>query len=221
MKQLFSLGVIFCALGFALLVGNSFLPQLVFREAVQVPYTERIPYQTTENMENVVGTVASKNLDRGTFTYWSLNIASGKKVVISWNADGSLYIFVLTENQFQQFKLWGTTTWYTAFDYGNSGTLTKTVENTDVYYLAISNPWIFTTIKVYSAQAKLTWQETVTRYREETRYRTEYIANKVNLSLYLGFVITGVGLTVLVAESAAKYRKTPRDMRDSLGPPSS
>lgn len=130
-----ALSIILIILGSGLCVANFVVPHKVtVQEAVQVPY------QDTENRENEIGSDGNKNLGGGTFTYWSLRIESGKSVSVSWGADGCLYVFVLTENQFQQFRLLGTTTWYTAFKYCNSGTLTKTIENTDTYYLAVSNP---------------------------------------------------------------------------------
>ncbi|MEM3698212.1 MAG: hypothetical protein QXQ94_12105 [Candidatus Bathyarchaeia archaeon] len=162
-----------------------------------------VPYQDLETRENTIGEDHNRNLGGGTFIYWSVYIESGKSVSISWSADGCLYVFVLTENQFQQFKLLGTTTWYTAFGYCNSGTLTKTIENSDTYYIAISNPWVLTTIKLYSAQAKLTWQETV------TKYRTDYVLKEVadNSYLYYGLTILGIGIITLVAESTInKYK---------------
>ncbi|MEM3705703.1 MAG: hypothetical protein QXX59_07250 [Candidatus Bathyarchaeia archaeon] len=177
--------------------------KIIVQEPVQVPYTDM------ESRENAIGSVENRNLGGGQFIYWSLNIESGKSVSVSWSADGCLYIFILTENQFQQFRLLGTTSWYTAFKYCNSGTLTKTIENTDTYYIAVSNPWVLTTIKLYSAQSKLIWQEPV------TRYRTEYIPKEVTDQLYLysGLSIIGIALGILVVQTVikgqAKHQTTP------------
>ncbi|MEM3697474.1 MAG: hypothetical protein QXQ94_08270 [Candidatus Bathyarchaeia archaeon] len=170
--------------------------KIIIQEPVQVPYTDM------ESRENAIGSVENRNLGGGQFVYWSLSIESGKSVSVSWSADGCLYIFVLTENQFQQFKLLGTTSWYTAFKYCNSGTLTKTIENADTYYIAVSNPWVLTTIKLYSAQAKLTWQEPV------TKYRTEYIPKEATDQLYLysGLSIIGIALSVLTFQAILKER---------------
>jgi hypothetical protein len=198
MKQLHALALILLVTGSGVCLLNLVSPhKYTVWEATQVPY------QDIENKESAIGSVENRNLGGGTFTYWSLYIESGISVSVSWSADGCLYIFVLTENQFQQFKLLGTTSWYTAFKYCNSGTLTKTIENSDTYYIAISNPWVFTTIKLYSAQAKLTWQESV------TKYRTEYVPKEVadNLYLFYGLTIIGIGMIIPVAETIAKKHK--------------
>jgi hypothetical protein len=190
-------------LGVALVIFNLIFPTThPVTESVSVPYTESVPYQTTESQAQIIGTLQDKNLGGGSFSYWSSLIDSGKTVKITWSGDGYLYVYVLTPNQFDSFKLLGTTTWYTASEYGNSGTLTTTIQNKDTYYIAISNPWLFTTIKVYSAEAKLTWLETVTKYREETRYRTEYVTRNVNeyFILYAGLVLIAIGSVIKITE---------------------
>jgi hypothetical protein len=199
-----SISVLLILIGVLLVILNLIFPTTrPVTEGVSVPYTESVPYQTTENKVEIIGTLQDKNLGGGSFSYWSSQIDSGKTVKITWSGDGYLYVYVLTPNQFDSFKLLGTTTWYTASEYGNSGTLTTTIQNRDTYYLAISNPWAFTTIKVYSAEAKLTWLETVTKYRDETRYRTEYITRNVNeyLILYSGLVLVAIGSITRIIES--------------------
>lgn len=199
-----SISILLILLGVLLVILNLIFPtSRPVTDSVSVPYTESVPYQTTENKVQIIGTLQDKNLGGGIFTYWSLQIDSGKTVKITWSGDGYLYVYVLTPNQFDSFKLLGTTTWYTASEYGNSGTLTTTIQNRDTYYLAISNPWVFTTIKVYSAEAKLTWLETVTRYREETRYRTQYVTRNVNeyFILYVGLVLVAIGSITRIIES--------------------
>jgi hypothetical protein len=203
MKGLYGAVLILLLIGSGLCLLNFVLPH---KQTVWEPV--EVPYQDLETKENSIGDDHNRNLGGGTFIYWSVYIESGKSVSISWSADGCLYVFVLTENQFQQFKLLGTTTWYTAFGYCNSGTLTKTIENSDIYYIAISNPWVLTTIKLYSAQAKLTWRETV------TKYRTDYVPKEVadNLYLYYGLTILGIGVVILVAELAIK-KYTPGNIK--------
>jgi hypothetical protein len=51
-------------------------------------------------------------------------------------------------------------------------------------------------------EAKLTWLETVTKYREEVRYKTEYVTRNVNeyLILYAGFLLIAIGSITKVIE---------------------
>ncbi len=54
-----------------------------------------------------------------------------------------------------------------------------------MYYATLSRLIFTSAVKVYEAQAKLMWEETVTKYRDEAVYRTEYVNEEYNTNLYL------------------------------------
>ena len=84
---------------------------------------------------------------------WSMMIQAGKTISISWEADGSLNAWVLTQSQCDYLKVWGTTSSYEAMKSGRSGTLIYRVSNTDTYHLIVQNPSQVESITVYSAVA--------------------------------------------------------------------
>jgi hypothetical protein len=110
--------------------------------------------------EGVIGQLNNRSMEGRTRYEWRISIEAGKTVSISWEADGNVNVFVLTETQYDYFTSWGATARYEAFRSARSGTLTYRVENTDTYHLIIQNPSYFETIKVYSAEAKIFWHET-------------------------------------------------------------
>jgi len=83
-------------------------------------------------------------------------IEAGKTISVSWSADGLIYVWILTETQYDYFinSMWGvTTTNYQAFKTGETGNLVYNVTYTDTYYIVIRNTSYVSGVKVYSATA--------------------------------------------------------------------
>ncbi|MEM3356268.1 MAG: hypothetical protein QW166_00400 [Candidatus Bathyarchaeia archaeon] len=199
MKQLLVISVLLIILGLGLCLVNFVFPYMItIKEAVQVPYIEQIPYQETENREQTLHT--ESGIISGGY-YFTLPpdgvyISSGKTFKLSWSADGDLCAYILTETQFRDFQYDGIASNYEAYMYAREGTISAYIRHNDRYYATVSRPLFSSSVKLYQAQATLIWQETVTKTRNETRYRTEYIPKEVNSSLYLysGLAIIGVGV---------------------------
>lgn len=131
---------------------TSYLPLAPSTESNQ-PASEPAPVQH----EDVIATLNNYRLPGGYYEYWVKRIQAGRQVCISWEADGALSVYILTETQYDYFKVWGFTARYVAYDKARSGTLCRKVANTDTYYLVIKNSSLFETFKIYSAEAKVTW----------------------------------------------------------------
>ena len=86
-----------------------------------------------------------------TFHEWPYHGAG--TITISWECDGKVNVYILTQTQYDYFEFWGYTNRYEAFDSGHSGTVTHIARYVDTYYLVIKNPSLFERVKVYSAVA--------------------------------------------------------------------
>jgi len=176
------------------------------QEVVQVPYTIQVPYQTTENREQTIATSGEEILSGGHHVPLPSNgisIDSGKTFQLSWSADGNLDAYIFTQTQFNYWKQWGIPSNYEAYSHGKNGLISANIQHSDKYYAVVSNtPILGPSVKLYQAQAILKWQETVTKYRNETQYQTEYVSKEVNSNLYLysGLVIFGIGVVIPILE---------------------
>lgn len=167
---------------------------ITIKEAVQVPYIEQVPYQETENRESIIE--RAENYMIGEYSYSGYNLESGKTIVISWQADNNVIVYLMTESQYNNFV---STRLAQSLrrQSGMSGSFSYSIGFNGKYYVVIYNPnCLFTQVRIVFYQSKLTWQETVTKIRNETHYRTEYIPKEVNSNLYLysGLAIIGVGV---------------------------
>ena len=132
---------------------TSYVPLAPSTESNQ-PASEPAPVQH----EDVIATLHNYQLPGGGYEYWVKRIQAGRQVCISWEADGVLSVYILTETQYDHFKVWGFTARYVAYEQARSGTLCRKIANTDTYYLIIKNSSVlFETFKIYSAEAKVTW----------------------------------------------------------------
>ena len=205
MNKQYAISILLIVIGAGLCSANFVFPYTItIQEAIEVPYTVQVPYQTVENKEKIVHSV-SGTISGGYFFALPPNgiyLNSGKTLKLSWSADGYLSAYILTETQFKDFKIDGIASNYEAKGYAREGIISTRIRHNDRYYAVVSNSPIFASpIKLYEAKAILIWQETVTKYENETRYRTEYITKEVNSNLYLysGLVIIGIG-------AALKYK---------------
>lgn len=124
-------------------------------ESSNAHYTPYQPSYPTPAQEQEIGRLTDHVLKGGYFHDWTETIQAGKTISISWEADGRLNVWILTQTQYDYFKVWGTTFRYEALKSGRSGTLVHRVSNTDTYHLIVQNPSLFENIKVYSAVARV------------------------------------------------------------------
>jgi predicted nucleic acid-binding Zn ribbon protein len=119
------------------------------------PPTTTYTYQTpTPSYTPTTRTLLSNQTVTSSYhNYNSYVIQAGKTVSLSWSADGSVSVYILTENQYDYFSFWGYHLSPAAYKSGSSGTIVYNVANTDTYYLVIKNPSLFQNVKVYSATA--------------------------------------------------------------------
>jgi len=189
---------------------NFLTPYVAMRQKViQVPYTVQVPYEARETREEVLCTLNDAYISGG--YYYALPgeggvyVSPGKTLILSWVADGDVHAYILTQTQFSDFKFDGIASNYEAYLCARQGTISTYVRYGDVYYATLSRLIFTSTVKVYEAQVKLRWEETVTKYRNETAYRTEYVNEEYNTNLYLY-----LGLTIIAIGVILQLRKPPK-----------
>jgi len=196
MKQLYILGIILVIIGSGLILMNFIFPHTT---TVLVPHTIQVPHYVNVQREQTLDTKNNIIISGGYYIPLpqdGVYINSGKTLKLSWSADGNLDAYILTETQFEYFKVWGTTSNYEAHSYGKEGTISANIQHDDKYYAVVSNTLLGQSVKLYQAQAILVWQETITQYQNET----EYVPKEVNDNLYLysGLVIAIIGIAILI-----------------------
>ena len=107
------------------------------------------------NGGRVIFNVNNLVLHGGHYENGSDTIRARETISVSWEADGSVYVWILTQTQYDYFKMWGTHFDPEELQTGRSGTLTHYVANTDTYYVIIHNISLFKSIKIYSAVARV------------------------------------------------------------------
>ena len=217
MKQLSVISVLLIILGLGLCLVNFVFPYMItVQEAVQVPYTVQVPYQETENKESIVE--RAENYMISEYSYSGYNLESGKTIVVSWQADNNVIVYLMTESQYNNFVSTRLAQSLRSQS-GTSGSFSYSIGFNGKYYIVIYNPNYFSTqVRIIFYQSKLTWQENVMKIRNETHYRTEYIPKEVNSNLYLypGLVIIGIGVVIPILESRKGKLKNYSNKPDSL-----
>jgi len=117
------------------------------------PITKPAPTQR----EEVIGTLHNYRLPGGYHYHWDECVQAGTQLSISWDATGTVSVYILSETQYDYFKVFGLTARYVAYKESRSRTLTREIANTDTYYLIIKNSSLLGTLKIYSAEVKVTW----------------------------------------------------------------
>lgn len=91
----------------------------------------------------------------GTYAYFPLNgayVAASRTLSLSWSADASLDCFILTQNQYNNFKSnLGIVSSSIASGSGASGTIIANIQNSDTYYAVLINISVFESVKLYQA----------------------------------------------------------------------
>ena len=153
---------------------------------VQVPYTEQeayyvqVPYTTMEDQQQILVNEEDYTLEGGYYRYRSRFISLGKDVEFYISASNTVNLYVFTSAQ------------YSTYVDGSSissapnekellevsqGTLGYHVSATDTYYFCTYNlhsgflGFGKESVGLYSTKITAYWQEEVTDYRTETRYR--------------------------------------------------
>lgn len=94
-------------------------------------------------------------LTGGSYAYFPLGGASvqaGSILTLSWRADGSLEGFILTENQYDNFKQSGMVSARMAYGSGSSKSISVSISNTDRYYAIVRNTFTLgSSVKLYEA----------------------------------------------------------------------
>lgn len=114
------------------------------------------PPPTTSNSQQWTWVPSPGNIVAGgTAAYFPLNgayVTAGRTLSLSWSADGSLNCFILTQNQYNNFKSnFGLVSSSMASGSGASGTIIANIQNTDWYYAVLYNTSVFESVKLYQA----------------------------------------------------------------------
>lgn len=95
----------------------------------------------------------------GKYAYFPANgayVQAGRTLSLSWSADSDVECFILTQNQYNNFRPLGIVSASMAHGQGPSGTVIAYVQNSDVFYAIVRNNDLTTSVKLY--QATLTEQ---------------------------------------------------------------
>ena len=110
--------------------------------------------------EEVIASLHDTTLSGGNFWHPSAHLQAGTEVTISWEADGPVSAWILTETQYDDFVVMAQSSRYIGYKRGSSGTLTRELPYKDTYFFIISNSILLTNYKVYSAEVKaVTWSD--------------------------------------------------------------
>jgi len=170
----------------------------------QQAYTVQVPYTTVEDRQGTIGSTSDYTLEGGYYTWWNDYIPLGRDIEFSVSASDTVNLYVFTSTQFTNLQEMGSWTpnEKQLLDVSN-GKLGYHVSSSGTYYFVIRNPHsgIFgigkKNVGIYSALIKAYWQEEVTKYRSETRYRTvtkyrtETHYRTIDLRVTLWELITG------------------------------
>jgi hypothetical protein len=194
-KKLRNIGLVILILG-SLFAAGMLLYK--FPTPVQVPHEKQVAYQVDETQTQLLDHRENYQILTGHWAYSNFTLEAGKTLVVSWQTDTSVSVYVMSSSQYSSFRLLGisfdalarkTTT--------PSGSLSYQIPNAAKYYVVI-NP-VLSDVNVASYKSELQWQESVTKYRTVTEYTTEtvYVTSSQGINLGLTVLALGVVLTVL------------------------
>jgi hypothetical protein len=218
-KALKKLGIAILLIGVALSLAMLFYRYPVATQVpyqVQVPYEAEVPYQVEVAYNDTV--TQAQTLDHrenyqiqtGHYSNSHFDLESGKTLVVTWQVDNTVSVYVTTSSQFDSASLLGFPTSSLARKVAtSSGNLSYQVPNAGTYYVIIT-PYL-NDVNVASYKSELQWQEQVTKYRNETRYRNEtqyrtetqyktesvYTSSTFGVNLGISVLVLGAFLTIL------------------------
>lgn len=169
-----------------------------FPVATQVPYQVQVPYQATETQTQNLDHRENYQIQGGHLAYSHFDLEAGKSLVVTWQVDNTVSVYIATPSQFDSAKLLGVpTSSLSRQQMTGSGTLTYQIPSAGTYYVIIS-PFM-SDVNVASYKSDLQWQEQVTKYRTETQYRTEtiYTSSTFGINLGISILVLGCILTPL------------------------
>lgn len=197
--------ILLIVLGLGLCLVHFICPHTItVQEVRQVPYTEQVPYQETVTREQILHTESYVVIPGQYYVALPPNgtyINAGKNLTLSWWASDNITALILEIGMFKHFEaipLYPPPE-LEAIGSGRAGSISAAIKINNVYYSVLAN-FSPTPLTLVGSEAKITWQETVTKFRNETRYRTEYIPKEVNSNLYLysGLAIIGIGVAYAI-----------------------
>ncbi len=160
--------------------------------ATQVPYQVQVPYQETITQIQNLDHRENYQIQSGHLAYSHFDLEAGKSLVVTWQVDNTVSVYITTPSQFNSAKLLGIpTSSLTRSQMTGSGTLSYQIPSAGTYYVIIS-PFM-NDVNVASYKSDLQWQEQVTKERTETRYRTETIYTSSTFGINLGISVLVLG----------------------------
>ena len=190
-----------------IIVGLAFsLAMLLYKfpTSIQVPYQVQIPYQDMQTQAQMLDHKETYQIQSGHYAYSHFDLESGKTLVVTWQVDNTVSVYITTPSQFSSASLLGFPTSSLARKVAtSSGSLSYQVNSAGTYYVII-HPYI-NDVNVASYKSELQWQEQVTKYRTETNYQTETTYRTSFEGLYLGLGVLAFG----VATTAVGFANMP------------
>jgi hypothetical protein len=188
-KALKRLGIAVIIFG---LVLSSAMFLIKFPTATHVPYQVQVPYQDTVTQTQPLDHRENYQIQSGHMAYSHFDLEAGKNLVVTWQVDNLVSVYVTTPSQFDWVKLFGTPLdSFSRKTATSSGTLSYQISSAGTYYVIII-PYTGD-INVASYKSELQWQEQVTKYRTETQYRTETIFTSSAFGINLGITVLVLG----------------------------
>jgi hypothetical protein len=188
-KALKRLGIAILIIGIVISLGMSLYKYPV---ATQVPYDVQVPYQATETQTQNLDHKENYQIQTGHYAYSKFDLQTGDNLVVSWQTDNTVSVYITNPAQFSSAALLGSPMSSLARKTMTpSGTLSYQVPSAGTYYVIIS-PYL-NDVNVASYKSELQWQEQVTKFRTETNYRTETIYTSSTFGINLGITVLVVG----------------------------
>jgi len=187
MRIFVSMGIFLVLVGIGLVVLNQIFPHSVIVQELA---------QTTRNKETVLEHANDYRISGSSYSGYDLE--AGKTIVVSWQADNTVIVHLMTESQFNIYKPLGIPGQSLKSRSGMSGSFSYPLSYYGKYYVVIYNPnWLLTQVRIVYYESKLTWQETV----------AQTISKEVNdnLYLYIGLPIAITGVALLISGILIKY----------------
>jgi len=147
---------------------------------VQEPYYVQVPYTTMEDKQETLVTDDDRTLEGGYYRYWYRYIPVGRDVEFYISASDTVNLYIFTSSQYASFADGGSITSAPNEKQAlevSEGTLGYHISASDTYYFCIYNlhsgflGFGKESVGVYTTLVTAFWQEEVTHYRTETRYK--------------------------------------------------
>lgn len=168
-------------------------------QRIEVPYDVEIPYQDLENREQLLKRVEDFSIRKGEHASWSHYLIQGRALNITWQAENkTVDVYVMNESQYNNFTQTRGTQCLVSASALSSFLMYPSIPFNATFHIVIYNDpkRNVDSVKILYYESRLMWEEEVTKYRSETRYKEEpnYFGINVGSAIFvIGCIIEAFG----------------------------